>query len=214
MSDSFKLCPICDARNPRTALRCGNCGTTLADVAAGDARLSQARAVLPTYDYRQGETDLYEASLGDVGRRYLVGGVAGLMLVMTLGLALIFSPQLAALTSNVGTQVGNRLFITNTPRPTFDFPSVTPGTPTLTPSRTLSPTATPPATATPAPCQQIVQPLEGLIAVVSRCGHRDLFVMTEVLALNNLDSAEDITVNQIIFVPWPTETVNPDLTLT
>jgi hypothetical protein len=53
-----------------------------------------------------------------------------------------------------------------------------------------------------------------MIAVVSRCGHRSLDVIDEVVRLNNLTDASKIQVGQTIEVPWPTPTFDPNLTPT
>ncbi|MBZ0301962.1 MAG: LysM peptidoglycan-binding domain-containing protein [Anaerolineae bacterium] len=95
--------------------------------------------------------------------------------------------------------------VTNTPRPTLFLPTVTADAP---PTRTLTPSPAP--TETPGPCMQKVQPGDSLIALVSRCGHRDLDVIDLVLEINHLDAPDVIQVGQTIEIPWPTATPNPD----
>ncbi len=219
MSESFKLCPICDTPNHRNALVCTVCGTSLTEVkpsgrqatgGAGSGAGSDKPAYSP-YDYRYGETDLYEGNLRQVARRYL----AGLLLILILGMAggavLMLSPRIAELTGGQATRSAAAL-VTNTPRPTLTFKTVTQGSPTLTASPTPSPSETPSLTPTREPCLQSVLPEDGLISVVSRCGHRDLFVITEVIEINNLLDVNDIRPGDVIEVPWPTDTPDPNVT--
>lgn len=164
------------------------------------------------YDYRFGETDLLEESLRAKAQRYLAVMLMTVLLFMSGGLALMFAPQISQATQNVSTQVSSFAFVTNTPRPTLALPTVTQGPPTLPPSRTPLPSLTPTFTPSPEPCRQQVQPEDGLYAIVLRCGHRDLFVITEVMLTNSLSSDIDIRAGQFIDVPWPTETPDPNAT--
>jgi hypothetical protein len=52
---------------------------------------------------------------------------------------------------------------------------------------------------------------DSLIALVTRCGHRDLDVIAEVLEMNNLSAPEVIQVGQTLAIPWPTPTLDPNL---
>jgi hypothetical protein len=165
------------------------------------------------YDYRFGETDLWEDALRPKAQRYLGLMILGLLLVMSAGLALMFAPRLTAATQNLRTNAALSI-VTGTPRPTLSLPTVTPGPPTDTPTRTPPPSATFTLTPTPEPCRQQVQPEDGLYAIVIRCGHRDLFVLTEVIRTNNLNNDTDIRPGQFIEVPWPTPTIDPNATLT
>jgi LysM repeat protein len=57
---------------------------------------------------------------------------------------------------------------------------------------------------------QEVLPNDSLIVMVQRCGHRDLAVIDLVLELNNLEQAEYIQIGQILEIPWPTATPDPN----
>ena len=86
---------------------------------------------------------------------------------------------------------------TDTPVPTLYLPTVT---------RTPVPPPTETATPTRAPCLQEVRSGDSLIAVVTRCGHRDLDVLEQVLEDNDLASAELLQAGQQLVIPWPTAT--------
>ena len=89
---------------------------------------------------------------------------------------------------------------TATPVPTLYLPTVT-STPVPPPTETATPTR--------APCLQEVRSGDSLIAVVTRCGHRDLDVLERVLEDNSLESAELLQAGQQLVIPWPTETPDP-----
>jgi LysM repeat protein len=211
LSQAFKICPICDTPNPQNAAVCSNCGTALENVASVSS--TQAKVLRSNeYESQFGENDLLEASLRPVARRYLMGCVALLVLLLGAGLVVAFAPQLADRLPSLPMAQRNIPLLTNTPRPTLNLATVTQGSPTLTPSPTDPPTATATLTPTREPCSPQVQELEGLIAVVARCGHRDLFVLTEVIQLNDLNDVNDIRPGQVLVVPWPTETADPNAT--
>ncbi|MCY4525076.1 MAG: LysM domain-containing protein [Anaerolineaceae bacterium] len=94
-------------------------------------------------------------------------------------------------------QVPQTPIVTKTPVPTLYLPTVT-ITPVPPPTATEIPTRT--------PCLQEVRSGDSLIAVVTRCGHRDLDVLELVLEVNDLASAELLQVGQQLVIPWPTET--------
>lgn len=214
MAEPFKICPICETANHRNATMCVTCGTSLADVSATNADKARAAVGDPTYDYRYGETDLLEDALRKKGRAYLFAIVSVLLVGMALGAVLIAAPLLSSMPGNDDTlseQTQQALdFSTNTPPPTLALATVTEGPPTLTPSFTPSLTPTVTLTPTREPCFQTVGAGEGLYALVSRCGHRDLAVIDEVLRLNNLNDANSILAGQVIEIPWPTETPDPN----
>ncbi len=87
-------------------------------------------------------------------------------------------------------------------------PTATLFLPTLT--QPPPPTETPTATATPGPCEQVVQTGDTLISLASRCGHRDLAVLDQIVELNGLRSAESIQLGQRILIPWPSPTPGAD----
>ncbi len=211
MSQAFKICPICDTPNSQNASMCSNCGTALEHVASvSSAQAGRVRSA--EFESQFGETDLLEDSLRPAARRYLMGCVSALLLLMGVGLVMALGPQVMDRLPSIAGGPQNAALMTNTPRPTLALATVTQGSPTLTPSETPPPTATDTPTATPEPCMPMVQELEGLIAVVARCGHRDLFVLTQVIELNNLDSVNDIRPGQILIVPLPTGTPDPNAT--
>jgi LysM repeat protein len=211
LSESFKICPICRASNHRNAAICLTCGTTLADT--GTVETQTAREVSTVeYDYRYGESDLFEGDLSRLGRKYLIGIFAGLLVLMCGGLALLAGPTLLSVASEFGFGSGDGLTAIDspTPHPMVILPTVTEGPPTLTPTNTEDPTPTPTATYTREPCYQEVRPGEGLINVVSRCGHVNRDVLEIVVELNNLRDVNSIQVGQRLEIPWPTETPDPD----
>jgi LysM repeat protein len=57
-------------------------------------------------------------------------------------------------------------------------------------------------------------PTNTLIGIISTCGHRDLDVMDEVLELNGLADASALSLGQVIEVPRPTPTTDPNQALT
>ncbi len=201
MSDAYKLCPICDAQNHRNAILCGACGATIVDVTA-QAPAERNETPAFAYDYRLGETDLAEESLGRRGRflsfllLLLVIAGAGAAAAATLVPRLFpmeTGPQAPAATREV--------------MPVFG-PSVTPGPPsptyTISPAPSLPPTETP----TAAPCVQQVAAGDSLIAIVSRCGHRNLDILPTVMARNGITDETRIQIGQQIVVPRPTPTHN------
>jgi len=211
LAEPFKICPICETANHRNATMCVTCGTSLADVPATDSDRVRVDAAESGYDYRYGETDLLEEALRKKGRAYLLGILSVLLVVMGLGVTLIAAPLIGSLRVSPTEQAQQALdFSTNTPPPTLDLATVTEGPPTLTP--TLTPSLTPTITPTPTrePCFQTVGAGEGLYALVARCGHRDLAVIDEVLRINSLNDANSILPGQVIEIPWPTETPDPN----
>ncbi len=86
--------------------------------------------------------------------------------------------------------------------------SATPGPTLFLPTVTLTPSPPPSATFTPtrSPCQQLVRGGDSLVALVARCGHRDLDVIDLVLEINGLAAAERIQIGQQLEIPWPTST--------
>ncbi|MCU0496572.1 MAG: hypothetical protein MUF87_04370 [Anaerolineae bacterium] len=213
MSESFKICPICDTPNHRNAAVCITCGTSLNQVSAISQGERGGESTSP-YDYRYGETDLHEDGLRRKAQTYLAGISVVLVVIMVIGVVLMLAPNLniASLPVMAQTQTQAFAFVTNTPRPTIAAPTVTQGPPTLFPSATpsASPTITP--TFTPSPCYQTVQAGDGLYNLVIRCGHRDLDVIQEVIRLNNLNSETDIRAGETLEIPWPTPTLDPNVT--
>lgn len=206
-----KTCRACGAANPPQARFCNNCGAALAT----NGTSQQDPTTAPAYDPRFGENDLIEADTSWAAGLYIFGT---LMVALVLGcgaVALIGTGQLspAAFTggNNPPTATADNAapaavpLVTNTPRPTRQFATVTPAPPTAT------------ATPTEGPCTREVTtnaPTNTLIGIISTCGHRDLDVIDEVLELNGLADASALSVGQVIEVPRPTPTTDPNLALT
>lgn len=220
MSQPYKICPICDTPNHRNATLCSTCGTTLDHVkvisSADDKTLSQEG-----YDHQYGETDLFEGNIRWKGGTYLFGGLLVMGAVLCVGIAVLagsrlFNNSALPLDNRTNTPVSNiapptdangLVIVTNTPRPTIILATVTLGIPTATASETPS------ITPTLGPCMQEVQPGDDLISILFRCGHRSYEdLLPTVLALNNLADAGNIQAGQSIQVPWPTATLDPNIT--
>lgn len=192
---------------------CTTCGSDLSKVTAS----SRQRHVKSTqqqvdYDFRYGETDLFEGSVSSAARTYLVFGVTLLVgiLIGGFGLAFVmgwFAPEETVVPAN-------EIAITDTPPPTFELPTVTLGPPTVTPTFTPSATFTPSVTPTRSPCSITIQSGGSLIGAVTNCGHRSLDVMPTVLALNGISNQSQVSVGQTILIPWPTNTPDPNATVT
>jgi hypothetical protein len=168
------------------------------------------------YAHQYGETDLLEGGLTWKGGTYILGGILALTLVICIGTLIVVTlpivsqimpspiPTLPALTNQPNPAGSNGAFVTLTPFPTMFMATVTPAPPTRTPMPTPTPTET------PSPCMQQVLPNDDLIAIVYRCGHRSLDVIDLVLEINNLADASRIQQGQILEIPWPTPTVDPN----
>ncbi len=196
MAAAFKTCPICMTPNSRLAERCQQCGSDLGEVLPHEDPASTSE---PHYAFERGETDLLESS------------VAGSTMVRVLGVILftMLAGFIALLVAGVADWMSRMsweretIVSTETPLP-IALATVTPSRPTAThtpwPSQTPLPTLTP----TPAPCIQIVQEGDTLIALVSRCGHRHRDILARVVERNGLISAEQLQIGQEIIIPWPT----------
>lgn len=217
MSQPYKICPICSTANQRNATLCSTCGTTLTNVPVASPTDNVNRRPI-FYDNQHGETDLFEGNLRWRGGTYLLGGVVVVILLGCISMLLLAGSQLfsnnnlpISSNGNLGAATpvittGNALTITtNTPRPTLFLATVTLGPPTAT--ATDTPTMTP----TVGPCEQQVQPNDDLISILYRCGHRTIDnILPTVLELNDLSDPSQLQAGQIIQVPWPTPTVDPN----
>ncbi len=205
---TYKICPICASPSPRTAVTCSVCGAALTAVPAAGERTG-AENQPAAYDPRYGETDLDETSLKWRWATYIlliIGAAAGIVCLGTAALA--GTRLLAVISAPAGgpaltPTAGGAALATNTARPTVFLPTVTDAPPTRTPTPSPTPSET------PGPCLQQVQPGDSLIAIVARCGHRDLAVIDLVLELNNLSAPEVIQSGQTLEIPWPTPTDDP-----
>ncbi len=214
-----KICPVCGTSSPERALSCGNCGASLQKVEAVDRYTEVRSPSVSAYDFHYGETDLVESSLRWKGGTYFLASILLFGIIACGGLALFSAARLMTLWNEVrGESPGvsvtppiaavtgeNPDLVTNTPRPTLQLHTVTADAP---PTRTITPSPAP--TETPGPCFQEVLAGDSLIALVSRCGHRDLDVIALVLEINNLSAPEVIQVGQTLEIPWPTPTSDPN----
>ncbi len=208
MAEPFKICPICETPNHRNATVCTTCGTSLVNIATVAIGAEPPTPDLG-YDYRYGETDLFEGSLGRKTQLYVLGIVFALIVLTVSALLFTVRPSIFS-PSQLPANTTIEAVFSNTPRPTINLATVTSGPPTTTPSPTPSLTPTPTITPTPEPCLQRVSAEDTLIGIVSRCGHRDIDVIDVVLEINGLEDAGRIQIGQIIEVPWPTPTVDPN----
>jgi hypothetical protein len=213
LSQPFKICPICKTPAHRNAALCSTCGTTLTDVevltenGSRDTKKSD-------YDHRYGETDLFEGALTRKSEFVFAGAIVTLAVLVCIGTVLFLAPRIiGGLNSLRGVRptatliptrggpaeiVGTSFIVTNTPRPTLNFATVTPAPPTAT------------ASATQGPCIVQVQPGDDLISLAIGCGHHSMDVMPLILATNDLSAADAIQVGQELQIPWPTPTVDPN----
>ncbi len=205
MAESFKRCPICAGQNHQDARVCATCGTTIADVEA-QSRSDATRPIWRNYDFRHGETDLYEGSVHGIGRA-LSALLAIVVIILTIVvIAIVLSSQL----NNVTNAAIER---SPTARPTRPLrPSVTLGIPTATYTASPNPTQVPTDTPTPSPCIHQVAAGDSLIAIVSRCGHRTLEILPTVMAINGIVDETRIQIGQRIIVPLPSPTIDPRAT--
>lgn len=202
MTKIYKVCPICEARNHRNAALCATCGATIAEVAprqdnAEDEALSEA------YDYRYGETDLAESSLGVRGR--VASAFLLVLIIVIAGVAafIVFAPQMQESDAVVSFQHATD-HVTR-----IAGPSVTPGTPTATFTASPPPTAAPTLRPSPAPCVRKVAEGDSLIAIITRCGHGSLAILPTVMALNEISDEDHVRIGQEIVVPYPSPTDDP-----
>jgi len=203
LSESYKVCPICETHNHPNATICITCGTSITDVETITQENKTTRQQ-SHYDYRYGETDLFEGSVRSTGRTFTAGiFVLGILLGVGIAIA-VLAPRFS--NSSV-------LQITNTPTasPTLrQLPTVTQGVATATRTPTPTITFTPTITNTPAPCTQTVVAGDSLIGIILRCGHTSRDIIPTVVQLNGIADETRIQVGQEIIVPWPTPSPDPN----
>jgi len=212
LSQAYKLCPICGTPSHRNASICSTCGTTLNDVPVINVR-DQAAAELPNYDRRYGETDLLEGDLRRRGPSIAFGVLIALGLLVCGGLIVALASQVLGgagpsvePTSAAPTAVPTRdnsgaapaALATNTQPAAPALATVTPAPPSATP------------TPTQGPCMHQVQSGEDLISIAVNCGHRDMDVIPLILEINGLSAPEMIQAGQVLEIPWPTPTLDPN----
>ncbi len=208
---THKICPICGTPAHQNAAMCSACGASLRavpQITNGDENEKTRPKSVSEYDQQYGETDLFESNLNWRGGTYILGVLTFIALLSCAGIVfmlgsgfynMMFSPMTATPSGEMPVEV--QPLATNTVRPTIVLNTVTIA-PTLT--------ETPAPTETPGPCMQEVLAGDSLIAMVQRCGHRDLAVIDEVLEINGLDAPEVIRSGQILEIPWPTPTPGPE----
>ncbi|MDX2160557.1 MAG: LysM peptidoglycan-binding domain-containing protein [bacterium] len=172
------------------------------------------------YDQRYGEADLLEAA-SVRGASVNLTAIALLCALLLCGAVVLtaavstFSPGQPNNTANItpspvsgaaaqrtdelpAADTPALILATNTPFPTPRLATVTPAPPTAT------------ATFTPGPCERRVEVGDTLISLAVECGHRSQDVLAEILELNNLSAPEAVIAGQLIYIPWPTPTVDPN----
>ena len=207
MSESYKICPICDTANHANATVCTTCGTDLSRVETV-SRQAKGNGSKIDYDFRHGETDLQEGSLSNAANTYLVIIVTVIVTLSLVGIALLLAGDI--LLPGKGEEPVEEIIGTASPRPTIDAATVTIGPPTATYTSTPPPTLTPSNTPTQGPCVITLPQGQTLIWALGQCGHRTLDVMPTVLALNNLSDAGNVRSGQQIQIPHPTATIDPN----
>jgi hypothetical protein len=203
LSESFKFCPICETHNHRNAAICITCGTSLNDLVLTTKQNGKTQQH-DSYDYRYGETDLFEGSVASVGRVFTVG-------VFILGILIGVGIAIAVLAPSFNETQAIVVADTPTASPTLRLlPTVTAGVATATQSQTPTITFTPTETHTPEPCTQTVVAGDTLIGVIFRCGHITRDIIPTVVSLNGIADETRIQIGQQIVVPWPTSSPDPN----
>jgi len=194
LTETVKVCPICQARNQQHAAVCVTCGASIVEVRAQrPARTDDSAAA--RYDFRLGEADLAEASLSRRGR------LLSAVLVLTI-LAAAAAIALLMLSSRSGGAAAVPQAATAT-YTRIAGPSVTPGPPSATFTSSPMPTAPPTDTLTPAPCMRQVAAGDSLIGIITGCGHQNLDILPTVMQLNGITDEALIQIGQEIIVPLP-----------
>lgn len=207
MSDSYKICPICDTANNDNARVCTTCGTDLSNVETVSRQQNIADSNVD-YDFRHGETDLQEGSVSQVANLYLVILVTVIVTLTLVGIALTLATDI--ISPETTEEVIEEIIGTASPHPTIDAVTVTIGPATATYTFTPPPTLTATLTPTQGPCIITLPQGQTLIWALGQCGHRSLDVMPTVLALNNLTDAGNVRSGQEILIPRPTATIDPN----
>jgi hypothetical protein len=203
LSESFKICPICETHNHRHATVCNTCGTSLSDVVL-TTKQNGKTLQQDVYDYRYGETDLFEGAVSSVGRAFTIG-------LFILGIIIGIGATVAVLAPRINDGQVVPIVESPTASPTLRMlPTITPGIATPTKSPTPTITFTPTETFTPEPCIQTVVAGDSLIGILFRCGHTSRDIIPDVISLNGIADETKIQIGQTIIVPWPTSTPDPN----
>lgn len=211
MSQSYKLCPICNTPAHPNATVCSTCGAGLSDVQpVGEKVVHNGQKSV--YDHRYGENDLFEGQLSRRSDVYFIGILLTLAILVCGGGLLLVGPRIL---STFAPGAGPNALVTNTPVPTRGG-AVAPPVATNTPRPTLQVATVTPAPPTPTetptqgPCMQTVASGDTLFALAGRCGHRNLDVIDLIVEINEMDSPDSLQIGQEIEIPWPTPTVDPN----
>ena len=162
------------------------------------------------FDFRYGETDLYEGNLRRPAYAYLIGILSVAAILVIVSVFIIGVSTLNALLGMDGAGINAVPISSFTPQNTIRLMTVTEGPPTATYTLSPSPIPSVAPSATQEPCIQRVGPGDYLLAIITRCGHRDLDVIDLVLEINNLSDPARIQEGQILEIPWPTPTPDPN----
>ncbi|MGB7341507.1 MAG: zinc ribbon domain-containing protein [Phototrophicaceae bacterium] len=206
MSESYKICPICQTANHENATVCTTCGTDLSHVQTV-SRQKNVSSNKTDYNFRYGETDLLESSVSNQGNMVLVILTTIIVTIVLVGIGLALTTDL--FTFGIATEESLQVEESATTRPTVNAATVTLGPPTLTPTFTPQPTFTPSQTPTQGPCVINLPQGQTLTWALTQCGHRSLDVLPTVLALNNLSDASSVRSGQELLIPRPTLTPDP-----
>lgn len=208
MSESYKICPICNTANHENATVCTTCGTDLSHVNTALRQKSTASNTNPEYDFRHGETDLLESSVNNQANMFLVILVTVVITLALVGLGLALTTDI--FTFGTPTEESLEPIESATQRPTVVGATVTLGPPTLTATYTPQPTFTPSQTPTQGPCVINLPQGQTLTWALLQCGHQSLDVIPTVLALNNLSDSSSVRSGQELLIPRPTLTPDPN----
>lgn len=184
------------------------CGASLAkvDPVARVAKRTTASTDDTAYDFRHGENDLVEQPLSRRGQTCFTIAITALVAFLMGGVFVAMAPSLLNRES-----VQQPVSVTNTPVPTAVFDTVTPGPPTATASNTPLPTPTASETHTPSPCMHTINSGDSLYSALSGCGYREYdVIIPTVMMLNGLADAASLQIGQVIVIPWPTATTDPN----
>lgn len=201
-----KLCQVCDTPNPAHARFCNHCGAALA-IMGTTPNADGKNNKVGMYDPLYGEADLLETAQNWRSGIYVFTGLFVFLGLVGFGVWLFLNASMPTdgaqdpLSTPSLTPDVNALeapLATPTPRPTLNLVTVTPAPPTSTPLPT------------PGPCERVVQANDTLIAIIASCGYTSLDVMSEVLELNGLADASQLRLGQVIQVPRPTATPDPN----
>ncbi|MBN1679913.1 MAG: LysM peptidoglycan-binding domain-containing protein [Anaerolineae bacterium] len=213
-------CPICGASHSQDVRWCRMCGAALPGVPTPDEAMPPVSGAeagnAPPYDPANGDDDLYAGDLSGRLWRFTMG--AGLIVVLLVGIGIgIMVGRFGGGDSEPGNDGEVRIENMTTLPPTVP-PTATlresVGSPTVTPTLratmalvTVTPAPpTPTITPTPGPCFQTAQSGDTVYGMAVRCGHVDLAVVDLILEINDMESPNELQVDQVLEIPWPTPT--------